>query len=139
MISRRQLFLRRLVAADHRIGIRNGLLQCLPVLACAVNLFVQFFRIFYEAVQRDQHLEGVVLFLDVLDQFMEFVFPVVLCHDSLVVDAQAVCLHLIQEPVQQRLGQVAKQHELGIKGCSCPFRFGSFVAIQSGQITNRLV
>ena len=71
---------------------------------------------------------------NVAHQFMEFHIPVVGRDHSLVVDPQAVCLHGVQEFIQQSLRKIAQQHELRIQHRAGVLFSGSFIAIQTGQV-----
>ena len=102
----------RVFAADQGFPGCNCRLQCVPVCRSTIFLRRQLFAFFDHVVELNKHLEHAVFISNLIHQLVVAGIPVVCCDDRLVIDAQAVCLHGVQETVQQSFRQIADQHEL---------------------------
>ena len=65
--------------------------------------------------------------------------PIICRDDCLVIDAQAVRLHGVQETVQQSFRQIADQHELRAVVFPGIGRLGGLIAVKPSQISHRLI
>ena len=129
----------RLLAADQTLRRGQRRLEGRPAGRRAVLRLRQRFALGGHAAERQEHLEHAVLPGDLVHQLAEAHIPVVGGDYRFVVDPQAVFLHGFQEPVQQRLRQIADQHELGGAVLAVIGRAGGFIALQTRQIADGFI
>ena len=129
----------RLLAADKGFPGCNGLLQRVPVVGCAVLSLRQLFALRDQIVEHQKHLEHIVLVRDLVHQLIIEPVAVIGGDDRLVVDAQTVRLHRVEETVEKRLGQIADEHEFGVVVPAVIRGGRRLIALESGQIADGLV